>query len=406
MSGLDLAIVGAGPAGLAAAIEARRRGLSVVVIEREREAGGIPRHCAHPPFGVREFGRLMTGPAYAGRLAAAAHEVGAEIRTATTVVALEPGPRLTLSSDAGVEELAPRRVLLATGLRETTRAARLIGGTKPAGVINTGTLQGLVHLEGRRPFERPLIVGTELVAFSAILTCRHAGIRPLAMVEAAETVTARWPSALLPRLLGIPVWRDCRLLAVEGARQVEAVLLEGADGRTRRVATDGVILTGAFRPEATLVRTSHLVLDAATGGPEIDQFGRTCDPTVFAAGNVLRPVETAGWCFREGRRMAGFVAASLADALPAPEPSLRLVATAGYAWVLPQRIAPGERTGELQLRVARSIAGRPLVATDPPVRGAPFASRPERRLSMPLAALPVGATGTATIAVEPDGLPE
>ena len=154
MSAPDLAIVGAGPAGLSAAIEARRMGLAVVVIEREAEAGGIPRHCAHPPYGLREFGRLMTGPTYARRLVACARACGVEIRTGTTVVALHEGPRLTLASDAGIGELAPRRVLLATGVRETTRAARLIGGTKPAGVMNTGTLQGLVHLEGRQLVQR------------------------------------------------------------------------------------------------------------------------------------------------------------------------------------------------------------------------------------------------------------
>lgn len=400
----DLAIVGGGPAGLAAAIEGRRRGLQVVVIEREAEAGGIPRHCAHPPFGVREFGRLMTGPAYARRLAREARAAGAEIRTGTTVVDIARGPQLTLASDAGVEEIAPRRVLLATGVRESTRAARLIGGTKPAGIMNTGALQGLVHLEGRRPFARPLIVGTELVAFSAILTCRHAGIRPLAMVEAGDRVTARWPSDLLPRLLGIPVLLGTTLVAIEGETAVRAAVLRTRDGHTRRIATDGIILTGAFRPEATLVRTSHLALDEATGGPEIDQFGRTSDPAIFAAGNVLRPVETAGWCFREGRRMAGLIAASLKDDLPPPEPALRLVAGDGYAWVLPQRIAESDaaRTGVLQMRVSRRVDGRPLVGTEPPVRGAPFASRPERRLTLPLATVPAGATGIATLTVEPD----
>ena len=402
MSAPDLAIVGAGPAGLSAAIEARRLGLAVVVIEREAEAGGIPRHCAHPPYGLREFGRLMTGPTYARRLVACARACGVEIRTGTTVVALHEGPRLTLASDAGIGELAPRRVLLATGVRETTRAARLIGGTKPAGVMNTGTLQGLVHLEGRQPFRHPLIVGTELVAFSAILTCRRAGIAPRAMVEGGEAVTARWPAAMLPRLLGIPVWRDTRLVAIEGERRVRAAVLEDGVGRQRRVETDGVILTGGFRPDAALVRASHLALDRATGGPEVDQFGRTCDPAIFAAGNVLRPVETAGWCFREGRRMAGHIAASLADELPPPEPCLHLIAGDGYAWVMPQRIAGGASEGALQLRVARPVAGRPLVATEPPVRGAPFASRPERRLSLPIASLPAGASGTATITVEPD----
>src|SRR3546814_16232694 len=95
-------------------------------------------------------------------------------------------------------------LLLATGVRETSRAARLIGGARPLGVVTTGALQSLVYLAGRRPFERPVILGTELVSFSALLTCRPAGIRPVAMVEAKPRITARRFTDGLPRLLGIP----------------------------------------------------------------------------------------------------------------------------------------------------------------------------------------------------------
>ncbi|RAI03904.1 pyridine nucleotide-disulfide oxidoreductase [Acuticoccus sediminis] len=399
----DLAIIGAGPAGLGAALEARARGLSVVVLDREAEAGGIPRHCGHPPFGLREFGRPMTGPAYARRLVDAAEAAGAEIRTGTTVVAIAPGPRLTLTSDAGVAEIAPRRVLIATGVRETTRAARFIGGTKPGGVMNTGTLQGLVYLKGRRPFARPLIVGTELVSFSAILTCRHAGIRPLAMIEPGARATARWPSALLPRLLGIPLMTGTRLVAIEGTDWVTGAVLAGPDGTERHVATDGVILTGGFRPEATLVRQSHLVLDPATGGPEIDQFGRTSDPDIFAAGNMLHPVETAGWCHREGRMIAAAVADSLAGGLPPPEPALRLRPTGGIRYAVPQRIVPGDHAaGVIQLRADRPARGRLVLATPTPARSVPLDTAPERRILMPISSVPADATGTAEIGIQSD----
>ncbi|UOM32916.1 NAD(P)/FAD-dependent oxidoreductase [Acuticoccus sp. I52.16.1] len=399
----DLAIIGGGPAGLGAALEARRLGLRVVVLEREAEAGGIPRHCGHPPFGLREFGLPLTGPAYARRLVAATRAAGAEIRTHTAVVAIEPGPRLVLATPHGVDAVDARRVLIATGVRETTRAGRLIGGTKPGGVMNTATLQGLVYLNRQRPFVRPIIVGTELVAFSAILTLRHAGIRPLAMVEPTAHVTARWPSALLPRLLGIPLWRGTELVAIEGTERVTGVTLRSASG-TRHVATDGVVLTGGFRPEATLVRQSHLTLDPATGGPEIDQFGRTCDPAIFAAGNMLHPVETAGWCHREGRAIAARIAESLAGALPPPEPALRLRPADGVLYAVPQRIVPDARTtGAIQLRAAAPVRGRVVVRTSASVRGPAVDTVPERRILMPLATIPPDAAGEAEIAIEPDG---
>lgn len=404
----DLVIVGAGPAGLSAAIEARRLGIGdVLVLDREAAAGGIPRHCGHPPYGLREFGRLMTGPAYARRLVAEALGAGARIRTGTTVVAIAPGPRLTLGSDSGVEELAPGRLLLATGVRETPRSARLVGGTKPAGVMNTGTLQGLVYLERARPFVRPVIVGSELVAFSAILTCRHAGIRPVAMIEEGERAVARWPSSLFPRLLGIPLLTGTRVEAIEGERRVEAVVLRGPGASMDRLACDGVIFAGRFRPDAVLVRGSHLALDPGTGGPEVDQFGRTSDPAIFAAGNLLRPVETAGWSFREGRLAARAIARDLAGGLPPVAPSLRLrLAGSAIAWAMPQRLVPGVRDGALQLRVAREVRGRLLVRqAGKTLASLSVKASPERRILLPLTAIPEDTTGEAEILVEEDGRP-
>ena len=401
----DLVIVGSGPAGLSAAIEARRLGLGrVLVLDREREAGGIPRHCGHPPYGVREFGRVMTGPAYARRVLAAARQAGAEVRTGVTVTALRPGPRLSITSDAGVETIASRQVILATGARETPRAARLVGGTKPGGVMNTGTLQGFIYLKDRKPFRRPLIVGTELVAFSAILTCRHAGIHPVAMVEPGERTTARWPCGLFPRLFGIPLWTRTSVEAVEGTRWVEGVVLRGPDGERRRVECDGAIFTGGFRPDAVLVRNSHLDLDPGTGGPAVDQFGRTSDPAIFAAGNLLRPIETAGWSFREGRAVAAAAMRAVSGDLPAASPNLDLkVASDALAFALPQRIVPGERNGTIQLRLNRPVRGRLCLRYGgADVASMAVDSRAERRVLMPLSAIPADATGIAQIAVIED----
>lgn len=382
----DVVIVGAGPAGLSAATELRRLGAGrVVVLDREPEAGGVPRFCGHSPYGVREFRRPMLGPAYARVLTARARDAGAEVFTGVTVTALHEGPRVEITSDSGTGGIAARIVLLATGIRETTRAGRLIGGTKPGGVMTTGALQGLVYGAGMRPFRNPVILGTELVAFSALLTCRHAAIRPVAMIEDAPRVTARSPARWLPRVLGVPLWLSTELVAIEGGARTEAVILR-AGGAERRVAADGVVTTGRFRPEATLVRESHLVLDGHTGGPEIDEFGRTTDPAIFAAGNVLRAVETAGWCWEEGRRVARAMAAALRGELPV-RGAARIAVSGAVSYAVPQRRAGGAYPAfdRLQLRAGQTTRGRlSLRANGHEVAGRRLDARPERRLLLPL----------------------
>lgn len=384
----DVAIVGSGPAGLSAAAELRRLGIArVLVIERESEAGGIPRHCTHSPYGLREFGRLVTGPAYARRLVEAAKSAGVEIRTDTSVTACLPGPRLAIAAHEGPGTIAARAVLLATGVRETSRAQRLIGGTKPGGVLSTGALQGLVHLAGTVPFRRPAILGSELVAFSAILTCRAAGIRPVAMIEPGPRTIARAPAALLPRLLGIPLWHETSVVAVEGERRVEALRLRRADGRETRIAADGLVVTGGFRPEASLLHDSHIARDPHTRGPEVDAYGRTCDEGYFAAGNCLHPVETAGWCWEEGRRVARAIARALGGGLPPATGARIAIEGDALAYAVPARLAPIERPAfdRLMLRMARPATGRlSLRVGGREIAGRRLSALPERRLFLPL----------------------
>lgn len=382
----DVVIVGAGPAGLSAAVELRRLGVGrVIVLDRDAEPGGVPRHCGHSPYGLREFRRPMLGPAYARALAEAARQAGAEIRTGTTATALDEGPSVSVTSDAGPGRIAARLVLVATGTRETTRAGRLVGGTKPGGIMTTGALQGLVYGARLRPFRRPVILGTELVAFSAVLTCRHAGIRPVAMIEDAPRATARFPAELLPRALRIPLLLSTRLVDIEGHDRVEGVIVEDRRGR-RRLEADGVVVTGRFRPEATLVRESHLVLDPATGGPEIDEYGRTSDPNIFAAGNILRPVETAGWCWEEGRRVGQAMAATLRGELPAPVQA-RILLSGPIRFVVPQRRSGGTRPAFDRLRLGAAGAARgrlSLRLDDHEIAGRTGHFLPERRLLLPL----------------------
>jgi NADPH-dependent 2,4-dienoyl-CoA reductase/sulfur reductase-like enzyme len=163
----DVVVVGAGPAGLSAAIELRRLGLgSVLVADREAEAGGVPRHCFHSGYGLRDLRRVMTGPAYARTLAGTAVAAGAELRLGTTVTCVDGARAVTMTSSRGIETVPARAVLLATGCRERPRAARLVPGDRPAGVMTTGELQQRVYLGHERLTGQALVVGARLAGLA------------------------------------------------------------------------------------------------------------------------------------------------------------------------------------------------------------------------------------------------
>lgn len=391
LQNVDVAIIGGGPAGLSAAIELRKQGIDrVVVLEREAHAGGIPRHCGHPPFGFWEYGRIYSGPDYAKRNVQEAEKAGVQILLKHSVTKLGSKGIIDGMQPEGAFRIRARRVLIATGARETPRSARLLGGDRPVGVINTGALQSYLYLQDLKPFERPLIVGTELVSLSAVLSCRKAGIKPVAMIERNKRATARWPLSLFPRLCGVPMHFAAELLKIHGTGRVESASVRMADGSIKTFECDGVLLTGQFTPESSLARISDLRIDAMSGGPRIDQYGRCSDPSYFAAGNLLRPIETAGWSFREGRKIAELMAADLRGELPSTNDAIHIYCKNNLKLCVPQVLLPNAAEGlkDLQLRVPHATSGRLVVRAD----GKEIWSKhrsclPERRLLIPIASL-------------------
>jgi thioredoxin reductase len=356
----DVIIVGAGVAGLSAAAELRRLGVrDVVVLERDTEAGGIPRLCGHPGFGLKEFHRVLHGPEYARRLIAASH--GIDIRTGHALLGVDPDGTLRIAGPGGPAHLRAGAVLLALGTRETPRPARLVGGSRPWGVFTTGSLQQLVHGAHQRPCRRAVIVGSELVALSNLLTFRHAGIVPVAIVEEARRTLAppalAWAAGLAFRT---PVLTGARPVAIHGTHRVEALEIDH-HGQRRLLACDGVIFTGRFVPDAAPLAGSPVTIDPGTGGPVVDQYGRTAIPTIFAAGNVLRPVEPSWTAWTEGRAVAQAIAAQLDGRLPAPTRRATLSATGPLSFVCPQQWSepsPLRAALPMQVRSRDDIAGR------------------------------------------------
>lgn len=376
----SVTIIGAGPAGLTAARVLAGAGLrDVLVLERNPEAGGLPRFCEHPGWGILDLHRLWNGPRYARELVRRAG--GAEIAANVTVTALEAGGRVRVSTGSGPELVESRIVLLATGIREMPRGARLVSGTRPWGVTTTGAFQEMAQAR-QIPFRRPVIIGSELVAFSALLTARHAGIRPLAMVEPGARILARRPGDLVARYaFGVPVRTGTMLIEIKGIDRVEAVVLE-SHGQREVLDCDGVIFTGRFIPEAFLARTGGLIIDPGTGGPVIDNFSRCSDPAFFAAGNLLRPVEHSGVAAGEGARAAAAILRALRGELPPPDNALTVTVGGAMRYVYPQRIVPDGEAVHLYGRAAQKHRGRLRVLVD---RETVFERRvtvlPERRLA-------------------------
>lgn len=366
---VDVAVIGAGPAGLAAATHCRRAGAErVLVLDRESEPGGVPRHAQHQGFGARDLHRILSGPAYAARIAERAAASGADLRMEAQVTGWAEDGALQVTAPGGRSTIDARAVVLATGCRERPRSARLVPGSRPQGVMTTGMLQQLVYLGGESPGRRAVIVGAEHVSFSAMLTLAHGGARPVAMATEAqshETLAAfRVGAAMRFRT---PLLTRTQVSAIRGLRRVEAVELRHLDtGEVRELACDLVVFTADWIPDHELAVVAGIDLDPMTRGPAVDPGLHTSRPGVLAAGNLLHGAETADVAALEGRHVAAAVVSHLSgEAWPASRVSIECTPPLG--WIAPNTVsAPAESApprGRFLLRSTERVDGARVEVT-------------------------------------------
>ncbi|MCR4426708.1 MAG: NAD(P)/FAD-dependent oxidoreductase [Firmicutes bacterium] len=340
----DVAVIGAGPAGLAAAARAKEAGAGrVILMDRDRELGGILQQCIHNGFGLHLFARELTGPEYADHFIRAARDAGVEIMLNTMVLELGRDRRIwAMNRVDGMMEIRPKAVVLAMGSRERNRGAVTIPGTRPAGVFTAGAAQRFVNMEGFMPGKRFVILGSGDVGLIMARRLTWEGAKVEAVLEIlpfASGLTRNVVQCLNDQ--NIPLYLGHTVVDVHGEERVEAVTAARVDesfrpipGTERDIPCDTLLLSIGLIPENELTRGAGGNIDPVTGGPVVTDEMETSIPGVFACGNVVHIHDLVDNVTRESW-LAGEGAARLVTGGQPVGPTIRTTAGEGIRYVVP-----------------------------------------------------------------------
>lgn len=296
----DMIVVGGGPAGLAAAVSAKQKGLEkVLVLERDVRLGGVLLQCIHNGFGLHYFGEELTGPEYAQRFRDKTVELGIECKCNTMVLAVEEEDAplhkvVALNSADGLMELKTKTVVLATGCRERTRGAINIPGTRPAGVITAGAAQRFVNIDGYIPGKRIVILGSGDIGLIMARRMTLEGSKVLMCCEVMEKSSglARNITQCLDNF-GIPLLLRTNVVEIHGKDRLEGVTIAKLDekmapipGTEQYVECDTLLLSVGLIPENEVSKTCGVEMNPKTRGPVVNEKMMTNRPGIFACGNA------------------------------------------------------------------------------------------------------------------------
>ena len=376
MENKKIIVIGGGPAGLAAAIEANNRGIApddILILERDRELGGILNQCIHAGFGLHTFGEELTGPEYAGRFIDIVKERGIGYLTDSMVLSLSGDREVTfVSPKEGFCRVQADAVILAMGCRERTRGALNIAGTRPAGIYSAGTAQRYVNIDGYMPGKRVVILGSGDIG---LIMARRMTLEGAKVLRVCELMPY---SGGLPRNIaqclddfGIPLYLSHTVVEIRGKERVEGVTIAevGPDrkpipGTEEYVECDTLLLSVGLLPENELTREAGIQLDRITSGAVVDETMQTSAPGVFACGNVLHVHDLVDFVTKEAYRAGAAAAAYVGKEEKKPPRYLDTAGKNGVRYVMPQRVnADGELSKETALffRVDNNYKNRYVV---------------------------------------------
>ncbi len=355
----DVAVIGGGPAGLAAALGARRAGAgTVLLVERERTLGGILNQCVHDGFGLFLYNETLSGPEYAERLVGDVVREPIKVATGAMVLDLAPDGLLKINSRAGYRLVRAGAVVLAMGCRERTREMIEIPGTRPAGIFTAGSAQNLVNLQNLRIGREAVILGSGDIG---LIMARRLTFEGLAVKGVFEIMP--WPSGLERNVrqclmdFGIPLELGSTVVEVRGRDRLESVVVAKVDerltpvaGTERVVPCDTLLLSVGLIPENELSKRAGIELSPLTGGAVVDETLMTTVPGVFSCGNVLHIHDVADWASFEGFAAGESAARFAAGERPAGG-TVRVSPGPNVKYALPQVLTAGRAGVEWSFRV-------------------------------------------------------
>ena len=358
----DVVVVGAGPAGLAAARGALERGAGpVLLIDREIETGGILNQCIHAGFGLHTFGEELTGPEFAQRSLEQLVDHDIDILTESFAIDLDDDGLTVMSAGHGVRTVGTGAVVLANGARERTRGAIRIPGSRPSGVMTAGLAQKFVNVFGQLPGHRVVILGSGDVG---LIMARRLALEGLDVVGVFELMAhANGLSHNIVQCLhdfDIPLHLSTTVVEIHGSERVTGVTvapvtpdLEPLLDQAWTVRCDTVLLSIGLIPESELARTLGAHIDPVTRGPVVASTMETSRPGVFAAGNVVHIHDLVDFVANEAY-MAGTGAGNFVTGHRPPRDNVKLVPGENVAYCVPHTIST-DREHTVYLRVRRPL---------------------------------------------------
>ena len=355
-------IIGGGPAGLAAAIEANNSGIApedILILERDRELGGILNQCIHAGFGLHMFGEELTGPEYAGRFIDIVRERGIGYLCDAMVLSVSEDREVAfVSPTEGFCRVKAGAIVLAMGCRERTRGALNIAGSRPAGIYSAGTAQRYVNIDGYLPGKRVVILGSGDIG---LIMARRMTLEGAKVLRVCELMPY---SGGLPRNIAqclddfdIPLYLSHTVTGIHGKERLEAVTVAkvGDDrrpipGTEEYIECDTLLLSVGLLPENELTREAGIVIDRITGGAQVDETMQTSLPGVFACGNVLHVHDLVDFVTKDAYRAGACAEKYVTEGAAAASAVLTTEGKNGVRYVMPQKLnADGALTTDTTL---------------------------------------------------------
>lgn len=356
----DIVIVGGGPAGLAAAVSAKENGIdSILVLERDKELGGILNQCIHNGFGLHTFKEELTGPEYAGRFIEKVKKHGIEYMLNTMVMDISKDKVLTaMNREEGLFEIQAKTIILAMGCRERPRGALNIPGYRPAGIFSAGTAQRLVNMEGYLPGREVVILGSGDIGLimARRMTLEGAYVKVVAELMPYSGGLKRNIVQCLEDF-DIPLKLSHTVVDIDGKDRVKGITLAQVDeknkpipGTEEYITCDTLLLSCGLIPENELSRGIGVDMDSVTNGPVVNESLETSMEGVFACGNVLHVHDLVDFVSEEaamaGKKAVRYIKGEMAN----DATKIDIIATEGVRYTVPKYIRPENMEDSLTVR--------------------------------------------------------